>query len=348
VSLWLLPVVVVALSRDLPEYRAYLDDILFRQTARRYSQSWDHHQPVWYHLEVMLTMWVPPVLALPWALPAWWRRLKRRDARYLLPLAWWMLVLVFFSIPAGKRDVYTMPALPMMCLALAPLLPGLLRRRWARVVLLVLTLLVALLFLAGGQALLHGGSLAARLQAERGLDPVAIRSGGWMLLAIGVWILGGALAFRRRAAEALVAGLAGMWVAFGLVGYPLLNDASSARGVMVRAGERIGPEAELGLVAWKEQNMLMADRAVADFGFKEPWDVQLERAVAWQALAPGRWLLVQDDALEACIDRQRIELAGISNRRRWWLVPPGAVTGPCVATEQERARADAAQGHETD
>ena len=132
VSIWLLPVVTVALARDLPEYRAYLDDILFRQTARRYSQSWDHHQPPWYFFGVMLGMWIPPVLALPWAIPAWWRRLKRRDARYLLPLAWWALVLVFFSIPDGKRDVYILPALPMMCLALAPLLPGLLRKAWPR------------------------------------------------------------------------------------------------------------------------------------------------------------------------------------------------------------------------
>ena len=349
VSLWLVPVVAVALSRDLPEYRAYLDDILFRQTAKRYSQSWDHHQPVWYHLGVMLSMWIPPVLALPWALPAWWRRLKRRDARYLLPLAWWALVLVFFSIPAGKRDVYIMPALPMMCLVLAPLLPGLLRKRWAGMVLLGLVGLVAVLFLAGGAALLHGGSsLGARMETERGLDPGGIQAGAWMLLAIAAWILGCLFAFRRRAVTALLASLAGLWVIFSVVGYPLVNDASSARGVMTRAGERIGPEAELGLVAWKEQNMLMADRSVADFGFKEAWSVQLERGAAWQAQAPGRWLLVQDDALEGCIDRQKIELAGISNRRRWWLVPPGAVTGPCVATEEEQARADAAQGRETD
>jgi 4-amino-4-deoxy-L-arabinose transferase-like glycosyltransferase len=31
--------------------------------------------------------------------------------------------------PHGKRDVYILPALPMFCLALAPLLPGLLKRR---------------------------------------------------------------------------------------------------------------------------------------------------------------------------------------------------------------------------
>ncbi|AKC86496.1 ArnT family glycosyltransferase [Pseudoxanthomonas suwonensis] len=349
VSAWLLPVVAVALSKDLPEYRAYLDDILFRQTAKRYSQSWDHHQPPWYHLGVMLTMWIPPALALPWALPAWWRRLRRRDARYLLPLAWWALVVVFFSIPAGKRDVYVMPALPMMCLALAPLLPGLLRRRWARALLLALAAALALLFLAGGLVLLGGsGSLALRLELQRGLDPAGIRAGGWMLLAIGTWGLGCVLAFRRRTAAALFGTLAGLWVAFGLVGHQVLNDASSARGVMTDAGRRIGPEAELGLVAWKEQNLLMADRAVAEFGFQVPWDEQLRRAVAWQAQVPGRWLLVREQALEACIDRQRIELAGISNRRRWWLVPPGAVAGECVATGEERARAEAVQEHDTD
>src|SRR5690606_19328312 len=83
----------------------------------------------------------------------WWRRLKRLDPRYLLPLAWWALIVVFFSIPDGKRDVYVMPALPMMCLALAPLLPGLLRRRAARWLLLGLAVLVAVLFLYGGAAL---------------------------------------------------------------------------------------------------------------------------------------------------------------------------------------------------
>ena len=348
VSLWLLPVVAVALSKNLPEYREYLDDILFRQTAKRYSQSWDHHQPAWYHLGVMLSMWIPPVLALPWALPAWWRRLRRRDARYLLPLAWWGLVLVFFSIPDGKRDVYIMPALPMMCLALAPLLPGLLRKGWARALLLALALLLVALFLGAGSVLLFGsGSLVTKMETQRGLDPDGIRAVGWMVLAVGLWGLGSVLAFRRHALAGLFATLGGLWVAFSLVGYPALNDASSARGVMAAAGHRIGPDAELGLVAWKEQNLLMADRPAANFGFKVPWDEQLRRGVAWQAQQPDRrWLLVQEAALEGCIDRGRSELAGISNRRRWWLVPAAAVTPPCVATAEEKARSAADQGQE--
>ena len=347
VSVWLLPVVATALARDLPEYRAYLDDILLRQTAKRYSQSWDHHQPPWYFLEVVVFMWLPAALALPWAIPAWWRRLRRRDARYLLPLAWWVLVLLFFSIPDGKRDVYVMPALPMVCLALGPLLPGLLRKAWARRVLLALAAALALLFLAAGAALLQGsGSLVERMQEQRGLDAAMIAAGGWMLLAIGAWGAGCVLLFRRRAVVALLATLAGLWVVFGLVGYRLLNDSSSARGLMAEVGRRIGPEAALGLVAWKEQNLLMADRPAVDFGFKVPWDEQLRRGVAWQAQASGRWLLVEEGALEACLDETRIELAGVANRRRWWLVPPGAVVGECVATGDGRERAAAGQARD--
>ena len=41
---WLVPMIVIAaLASGDPEYRAYIDDILFKQTAKRYAASWDHH-----------------------------------------------------------------------------------------------------------------------------------------------------------------------------------------------------------------------------------------------------------------------------------------------------------------
>ena len=148
-------------------------------------------------------------------------------------------MLVFFSIPDGKRDVYIMPALPMMCLALAPLLPGLLRQAWARRVLLAMAVALALLFVAAGAVLVQGsGSLVERLQTQRGLDAAGIHAGGWMLLAIGAWGAGCVLLFRRRAVVALLATLAGLWIGFSLVGYPLLNASSSSRGLMAAVGQR--------------------------------------------------------------------------------------------------------------
>lgn len=329
-ALWLVPMLSVALAHPDPAYRGYVDDILFNQTANRYARSWDHAQPWWYMATVMLA-WSPAILALPWALPAWARRLRRRDARYLLPLAWWVLVVVFFSIPSGKRDVYILPALPMACLALAPLLPGILRKAWPRRIAWALALLLSLLALGLGLSMLLGTpAFEAKLSADRGFtggtDALA-----WLLVAIaGAGFASLAVFGRARPVHALLGALAGLWVLYGLVGYPLLNPSSSAREVMQQARARIGTEAELGLVAWKEQNLLMSEPMATTFGFVVPWPEQLRRGIAWQAQAPARrWLLVQQPALD-CVERARIVLAGRANRRAWWLVPAGAVVPGCV------------------
>ena len=328
-AIWLVPMLAAALSSHDPAYRTYLDDILFHQTAGRYAKSWDHPQPPWYHFGVMLTMWLPPLLALPWALPAWKRRLRRRDARYLLPLAWWLLIVVFFSIPSGKRDVYILPALPMACLALAPLLPGLVRKRWPQRLAWGFGAGLALVALAAGTAMLSGSpKFEQALIVERGLSLAQAHAGAWLLVAIAAWGIGCLLWFgRARAVVGLCALLAGVWVLYGVVAYPLLNDSSSARGLMQEAGRRIGPDAELGLVAWKEQNLLMADRPATTFGFVTPWPRQWQRAIAWQAQAPRqRWLMVQDAALPPCVDRRQAQPVGLANRRAWWLVPASAVS----------------------
>lgn len=326
VSIWLVPMLMTVWLSGDPEHRAYLRDILVRQTAKRYARSWDHPQPVWYFLTV-LPMWAPTILALPWAIAAWRRRLVQRlDARYLLPVAWWLIVLVFFSIPHGKRDVYIMPALPMLCLALAPLLPGLVRKRGPRLTLNVFSLLLVVATLGLGIAMLVGEpSFERGLHRDRGLDDAATNALAWLLLAIGSWGAGSLLWFGRRPVVALCSTLGAIWVLYGLLASPLLNDSSSARGVMREVATRIGPDAELGLVAWKEQNLLMSQSRTTTFGFRVVWKEQLQRGLAWQAQAPDkRWLLIQEVALPTCVDRAIAEHPGSSNRRGWWLVPMAA------------------------
>src|SRR3546814_2718614 len=107
-----------------------------------------------------------------------------------------------------------------------------------------------------------------------------------MLVAIGTWGVGCLLWFcRQRAVAGVLALLAGLWVVYGLVGYPLLTDSSSSAALMRHAGQRIGPDAQLGLVAWREQNLLMADRPATTFGFKAAPEEQMQRAIAWQRQA---------------------------------------------------------------
>ena len=331
-ALWLAPMITVALSQHNPEYRAYLDDILFRQTAGRYAKSWDHPQPPWYHLVVMLTAWLPTMFALIWALPAWRRRLRRRDARYLLPLAWWALIVLFFSIPSGKRDVYIMPALPMACLALGPLLPGIVRKLWARRIAFSFAAGLGAILLAAGLTMWFGDpKFETKLMSDRGFTDGGRGLFG-LLIAMGAWALAAASWHRiRRGVQGMLWALGGVWVLYGVVAYPLLNPSSSARGLMEAVDKRIGADAELGLVAWKEQNLLMAVRPAATFGFKTLWPEQLGGGMRWQAEAPHkRWLLVQEPALSQCVDRGKAEFAGVSNRRRWWLVPAAAADADCV------------------
>lgn len=348
-AIWLLPLLGAVAGSGDPAHLAYLHDILFRQTAGRYLQSWDHHNPPWYHLGVMLSLWLPPVLLLPWALPAWWRRLRRHDPRYLLLLGWWLAVLVFFSIPSGKRDVYILPALPLFCLALAPLLPGLLERPAVRRVLVLFSAVLSLLLVLAATSVLLGwnlGRLPALLE-RRELTPAGARTAAWALMAMGGIGLGALLRWRRsRPERALALLLAALWVLQGVVINPLLNDSSSGRGLMREVGRRLAADAELGLVGWKEQNLLMADRPPRTFGFKRPWEQQLQAAVAWQHEHPARrWLLVQEAALLDCIDRDRSQRVGSLSGRGWWLVPAQAVGAACVATPAQRMSARREGGH---
>ena len=331
-ALWLVPMLLAVWRSHDPALHDYARDILLRQTAERYAKSWDHHQPVWYFAQVALTMWMPLVLALPWALPAWWRRLRRRDARTLLPLAWVVLVLLFFSIPDGKRDLYILPALPMFCIALGPLLPGLLKRRDVGVVAFVFVLLLGVLpFVVGGMALLGHPSFEARLATERGFAE-GFDAPWWMLSTTGAVVLAFAAWFRpRRAIAALLWSLTALWCAVGFWSYPLLDTSSSGRALMQWTERMLAPNMQLALVGWSEQHLLQAGRTATTFGYKVPWPQQRAAAIRWLAQAPDtRRVLIQAAAVDGCIDLSRAVRVGTANRREWWLFGHGDVMPACV------------------
>lgn len=340
---WVGPMLWQALGGEDPALRAYAGDILLRQTGQRYVDPWHHHQPPWYFLQVILTLWLPGALLLPWLLPAWVRRLRRRDRRHWLLLGWGLLVLLFFSLSPGKREVYILPALPAFCLAAAPLLPGLLRRAGVRGALWGwLLALAGALLLVGIAGLADLRGFASRAALERAIAPadaallfacsLAIGAAG-LLLALG--------AGRRRAGAATVVFMLLLWSGYGLGLMPALSPSSSAQAVMRAVGARIGPEAELGLLGWSEQNLLQADRRVVDFGFERPWHAQWRDAGQWLSEAPARrWLFVLDEALSPCVDRARTLPAGRSNRRDWLLVPGQAWPAGCITPEGAPGAAD--------
>ena len=327
---WLLPMLLVARADGDPQHAAYVQNILFGQTVHRYATPTGHLHSPFYFLGIIAVDWLPLSLLLPWALPAWWRRLQRRDARFLLPLGWIVLILLFFSISPGKRDVYILPALPMAALALAPLLPGLLRRHGVRLAVFALTtLLGALLTLGAALALLRHPAWA--LKIEQSLDPRI----WWLELAIGAaGLVIAALTRVRRAPLGWLLFAGVLWSLYGLWGYPMLNGDRSARDVMVRARAIAGPQDTIGLLAWKEQNLLMAQGPVTEFGFLKPWPQQYAEAVAWLRQDPAnRWIFSLDTAMGTCVDRRRATYAGHANRREWWMFRLDAVLPGCIPRE---------------
>jgi 4-amino-4-deoxy-L-arabinose transferase-like glycosyltransferase len=324
---WLVPMVLVARADGDPQHAAYDQDILFGQTVHRYATPTGHlHSPV-YFLGIIAVDWLPLSLLLPWAIPAWWRRLRRGDARFALPLGWFLLVLVFFSISPGKRDVYILPTLPMVALALAPLLPGLLRKRQVRWAIFALTaVLSVVLTLAATLALTRHPAWATRM--EQSLDPQL----WWLLLVIGGAGLCIAACTRiRRAPLGWLLLASVLWGLYGLWAYPMLNGERSARDVMAHARAIAGPDATIGLLAWKEQNLLMARGPVTEFGFLQPWPQQFAQATAWLRADPGRrWVFSLDAAMGACVTRRHAHYVGHANRRNWWMFQAGAVIPGCL------------------
>ena len=332
ILLWGGSVLVVAKARGTPEYAAYVNDLFFHQTAGRYGGAWSHPHPFWYYLPVLLFNFFPLSLAYVGALARWWRDLRAADAQVMLPLAWSLIVILFFSIAAGKRDVYLMPVLPMIALAMAPYLADIANARWLRNSAFAIALVGGVgIAGAGTWALLGHSAAAERFLQQRELDDTGPLL--WaMIIAIGAAFIASAAWFRpRRGVHALLAGIAALWLIWGFWAYPLLNASSSAAGVMRHARELAGPDAEIGLVAWKEQNLLMAVGPVREFGFNLAWDQQFADAVRWQTAAPAqRPIFILEAAMGDCIDKSKAIHVGHANRREWWLFGNAAVVPGCT------------------
>ncbi len=340
IALWLVPMLLVAHARGGAEYQAYVHDILLRQTAKRYSGSvGGHAQPFWYYLPVLVVHFFPMSLLYIAAARRWRDGWRARDARYLLLLGWCVLVVLFFSMAGGKREVYVMPVLPMLALALAPTLAEVLTARWLRSISFAFAVVlgVALLVFGGISWSGHYGR-AAQMAAQRDLVDGG-RSVWMMFTAMGaVFLIGAAFWRPRQGVAALATGIAAFWVLYGVWASPVLNDGSSAVGVMRQAGQIAGPDAQIGLVAWKEQNLLMADRPVQVFGFKKGWSRQYAEALRWQAEAPQqRWIFALADAVTPCVDLAKATMAGKSNSRSFLMFRADAVVPGCVPVVPEGA-----------
>ncbi len=328
IAIWLAPLLWTVSHSDSIEQHKYLNDILFRQTAERYANPWGHHEPFWYFAEIILFFWLPFSLAFFWLWKPWRESFRNKDAKVLLPLTWAVLVVVFFSISSGKRDMYILPALPAFALAAAPFMQALSERSSFRYVLSVLiAILGALLIVAGVLLISSEPGFEKKLLLERGaasLEPV-----WWMFLAVGASSFITSLIFRqKKPLHTCVVFFLSLWLGYSFVVYPVLDGASSSKDIMTSARNSAGANVTIGLVDWKEQNLLQATGPTTDFGFLESPATQLQKGAIWLKTSPDeRRLLVQSSKHTGCIDFKNADAVslGNANRRSWWLIGASAI-----------------------
>jgi len=333
VALWVVPMALITTFGDEPGLTAYRDNILFKQTGKRLATAWHHIKPWHYYLvSVLPWAWLPLVLGLPWLVPAWWHRTRRADARVLLPLSGMLLVVMFFSLSPGKRGVYMLPTVPLLVLAMAPLLPGLLCKRWLHWLATGVLILLGGIFLAAGVLGAVGLPALAELAAKHSVSPWA----WWTLLGVAAAIL---LVWLRpaRGMLALSGWLVVFWVLWSTWGYRELDQTRSPRDMMQTVVGITGPQAWLALPTFDEEFLLQARQPSVHFGYHTPEDAQFRRAFAWlQEAAEERWMLVPqhlEDRL-GCTDLSQAQDLGLQNSDTWWLIP-----GPAFAACEGEATA---------
>jgi 4-amino-4-deoxy-L-arabinose transferase-like glycosyltransferase len=326
VSSWLLPMLSAVATSGAPEYIAYRDEILFKQTVGRYAAAWHHVKPWYYFLvEVAPVLWIPWSLLMFWLVPRYVGAYRERDVRVWLPLAWVLMVLLFFSLSPGKRGIYILPALPALAIASLPALPVVLARPGVRRAGFALAGLfwIAALAYAIGHAV--QADFAVEALASAGLE-------GATALYVYVMLCGAGLAIARWRAPLIAwpAALASLALVFSFFLAPAMNGERSGRDFMRAVLTQVAPGEELALVAYKEQFLLYLDRPVVNFGHRRWLEGPQESydAAAWLSEDAQRVLLVPERHLNPCFAGNPLSV-GRSSDDEWFLVR--AASAECAA-----------------
>lgn len=325
VAAWLVPMLVATAGNA--EWLAYRNDILFHQTLTRFAASWSHVKPFWYLFSNAIPwLWLPITLLLPWLVPAWWRDLRQKDARILLPGGWLLLVLLFFSLSSGKRSLYIFPALPALALITGYHASRLLSRAGVQRILVALPLIIGLISVAGAIYALMNPH-----QVEQWLInvPTIIRT-SLALLAIG-FVMSGTIALTRRrrvmAGYAIAMGI--FWIGASLLVAPALNDIRSGKALIAAMQAKLEPATEIGFVAWPEQFLLHWQGKETHFGYRRDPKQELPDALSWLTAAPGRMILLPDTLQDPCLDPALLTTVGRAHRRNWLLADLSALRPHC-------------------
>ena len=328
ICLWFVPMLLAVEMSGSPDYAAYRDEILFKQTVSRYAAAWHHVKP-WYYfiVEVIPALWLPWSLLLIWLVPRFKAAFHERNARVWLPIFWLLIVLLFFSVSPGKRGVYLLPALPALALAALPFLESLL----SRVAVKRAGFVLAGLFFIAGAVFAIGLGVHAQF-AVKAIEAASLGSATAFYVYLALCGAGLAFAYVRAPLAAWPVALGSLAIVFSYFIAPAMNGERSGSDFVRAMLAQVKSGEQLALVNYKEQFLLYLDRPTVNFGHRRWQEGPQEShdAAAWLNAKPDRVLLVPEQTLKLypCFVANLTNV-GRSSDEDWFLVRPPAVQS-CV------------------
>lgn len=323
VAAWLLPMLYIADHSHNPDFIAYRDNILFKQTGQRYADSWGHIQPWYYFLvDVIPLLWFPLYTFL--FTKSFWREVKVSPVVFSM-LLWVVLVIVFFSISPGKRNLYILPALPVMALVVGVHFTKTGLQTWFKRVLQVGFVLLGSLFMVAA-VMCFTKSHAVTKQVGDNTLPF-----GMLFLAASLcWFV--ILLWKRNKVDlsAYWAAFAITWILYSTVGYVLFNPIRTpAKGIMAAVAHDIGPNGQLGMTRFKEQFLLFSPIPLTQFSYLASTQEQDRNAWLWMSEKADRYVMTARDKNIQCFDLSKAKDLGRAHGKDWILLSEKAMTPTC-------------------
>lgn len=334
VAAWLIPMVLYVNNLGTEEASAYRDNILFKQTGERYTDSWGHIQPWHYYLTTVIpALWFPlPLLLLSLVRPM--ADAVRQRPLIAVLLVWIALVVVFFSISPGKRGVYVLPALPMFVLCLAPVLESRQPARWFPAVLTGLHFLLATaLIIVGGMAWNDAPWLVDKV-SDYTRDPGRLHEAGTLVFSLGLaWLISLAVFWRSDALGRLFIALMISWLLYTTWGYRILEPLRTPRNILAAAEQRVPTNAQIGMIDFREQFILFSRLDFTHFSYFSSLEQENRNAWLWMNETPGSYLIVADDKDLPCFTKQGAVYLGIAHRDSHILLSDEQMKPSCAPPE---------------
>ena len=98
----------------------YAYQILFKQNVGRFASSFAHKRPFYYYFINFPVNFIPWSIFIPSIAIYLFSKEGRAKIQHIsLPVVWFVVVFIFFSIVSGKRDIYVLPLYPAAALITA-------------------------------------------------------------------------------------------------------------------------------------------------------------------------------------------------------------------------------------